>query len=365
MQRPIRTMRATGITGLGSYLPERILTNEDLIAAGLDTTSEWIYEKIGIRERRVAAPGEATSDMAIQAAWRALADARLTPADLDLIIVTSMNFDYKTPATAAIVQHALGAHCAAFDIGSACSGFVYACAVASKFVQDGLMNTVLVIGSEHNSSLVSWQDRTTCVYFGDGAGAAIIQAVPEGYGFLSFDLGADGGGADAIIVPGGGSRTPITEENVRPVQEKPGIVRAPQHFTMKGREVYEFVQQALPTTLANAVEKADLKLADIDYFILHQANRWMVGSVLENLGISQARTYFNIDRYGNMASASVPVALQEARDGGCIADGQLLVLSGFGAGLAWGTTVMRWSDARTARRKAFRPEALFAPNAEG
>jgi 3-oxoacyl-[acyl-carrier-protein] synthase-3 len=346
MELMLQTLRPVGITGLGTYLPERIVTNQELIASGLETTEEWIYQKIGIRERRIAAPGEATSDMAIQAARRALDDAGITAADVDLIIVTSMNFDYKTPATAAIVQNALGARCGAFDLGSACSGFVYACAVASKFVQDGLMNTVLVVASEHNSSLVSWQDRTTCVYFGDGAGAAVIQAVPEGYGFLSFDLGADGSGADAIKVPGGGSRLPATPETVQLEKVKQGVVRSPQHFTMNGPEVYQFVQKTLPQTLAKAVQGANLEIHDLDFLVLHQANRWMVGEALQTMGISLSKTYFNLDRYGNMASASVPVALQEARDAGCIEDGQLVALSGFGAGLAWATTIIRWDGQR-------------------
>lgn len=339
-----KTLRATGITGLGAYLPSQVVTNEDLVASGLETSHEWIWQKIGIRERRLAAPGEATSDMAIKAAQRAIADAGITPADLDLIIVTSMNFDYKTPATAAIVQNALGARCAAFDLGSACSGFVYACAVASKFVQDGMMNTVLVIGSEHNSSIMSWQDRTTCVYFGDGAGAAVIQPVKAGYGFLGFDLGADGSGADAIMIPGGGSRLPATAETVEPVQVDRGVTRSPQHFTMKGREVFDFVQRTLPLTLEQGAEAAGFSLKEIDYFVLHQANRWMVAESLKRMGIPLHKTYFNIDRYGNMASASVPVALWEAREEGCIAEGQIVALSGFGAGLAWGTAVLRWSD---------------------
>jgi 3-oxoacyl-[acyl-carrier-protein] synthase-3 len=346
MELMLQTLRPVGITGLGTYLPERIVTNQELIASGLETTEEWIYQKIGIRERRIAAPGEATSDMAIQAARRALDDAGITAADVDLIIVTSMNFDYKTPATAAIVQNALGARCGAFDLGSACSGFVYACAVASKFVQDGLMNTVLVVASEHNSSLVSWQDRTTCVYFGDGAGAAVIQPVPEGYGFLSFDLGADGSGADAIKVPGGGSRLPATPETVQLEKVKQGVVRSPQHFTMNGPEVYQFVQKTLPQTLAKAAQGANLEIHDLDFLVLHQANRWMVGEALQTMGISLSKTYFNLDRYGNMASASVPVALQEARDAGCIEDGQLVALSGFGAGLAWATTIIRWDGQR-------------------
>lgn len=333
---------ATGITGLGTYLPQRILTNEELVASGLETTTDWIYQKIGIRERRIAAPGEATSDMAIHAARRALADAGITADDVDLIIVTSMNFDYKTPATAAIVQNAIGARCGAFDLGSACSGFVYACAVASKFVQDGMMTTVLVVSSEHNSSLVSWQDRTTCVYFGDGAAAAVIQPVPEGYGFLSFDLGADGSGADAIKVPGGGSRLPATPENSASVQVKPGMVRSPQHFTMNGHAVYEFVQETLPQTLGRAAANAHLHIQDLDFLVLHQANRWMVGDTLQKMGVSLEKTLFNIDRYGNLASASVPVALQEARDAGCIGNGDLVALSGFGAGLAWASTVLRW-----------------------
>ena len=336
------TLRATGITGLGVYLPERIVTNADLVQAGLDTTDEWIYSKIGIRERRIAAPGQATSDLAIEAARRALEDARIDATQLDLIIVTSMNFDHKTPATAAIVQHALGAHCGAFDLGSACSGFVYACAVASKFVQDGLMNAVLVISAEHNSSLLSWQDRTTAVYFGDGAGAAVIQPVAEGYGFLSFDLGADGSGADAIKVPAGGSRQPTSAETIRPVTIKPGIVRSANDFTMDGHAVYDFVLKTLPVTLDKATRAAGLPLEAVDYFVLHQANRWMVGEVLNRMGISLEKTYFNVDRYGNMASASVPVALKEARDEGCFGAGNLVALSGFGAGLAWGTAIIRW-----------------------
>ncbi len=341
-----RVIRASGITGLGCYLPQRVLTNEELIAnGGLDTTPAWIYRKIGIRERRIAAPGEATSDMAIAAARAALADAGRSAADVDLVIVSSMNFDYKTPATAALVQHAIGApRAAAFDLGSACCGFIYACSVASKFVQDGEMSTVLVVASEHNSSLVSWQDRTTCIYFGDGAGAAVIERVRDGYGFLSFDLGADGSGADAILVPGGGSRLPATEETVKVVEEKEGVVRSPMHFTMKGREVYEFVQRALPCTLKRAAGKAGMQLRDVDFFVLHQANRWMVGDALARMEIPLEKTYFNVERYGNMASASIPVALLEARDSGHVGrDGQIVALSGFGAGLTWGSTVLRWN----------------------
>jgi 3-oxoacyl-[acyl-carrier-protein] synthase-3 len=339
-----RTIRAVGITGLGVYLPERVVTNEELVASGLETTSEWIYDKIGVRERRLAAPSEATSDLAIHAARQALDDAGITAADLDLIICTSMNFDYKTPATAAIVAHALGAPltCAAFDLGSACSGFVYACAVASKFVQDGAMTHALVVSAEHNSSIMSWGDRTTCVYFGDGAGAAVISPVREGDGFLSFDMGADGGGQDAIKIPGGGSRLPATPDTVVPVQVAPGVVRSPQHFTMQGREVYDFVQRTLPITLGRAAAGAGLSLAALDFVVLHQANRWMVGAALQQMGIPLSKTYFNIDRYANMASASVPVALKEARDQGCVAPGMLVALSGFGAGLAWASAVMRW-----------------------
>ena len=340
----IGTLRATGITGLGVYLPERVVTNQELIDSGVDTTDEWIYSKIGIRERHVAAPGQATSDLAIEAARRALDDAHLSAADLDLIIVTSMNFDYKTPATAAIVQNAIGARCGAFDIGSACSGFVYACAVASKFVQDGMMNAVLVISAEHNSSLISPQDRTASVYFGDGAGAAVIQPVRDGYGFLSFDLGADGSGQNAIIVPAGGSRLPTSEATVKIVEEKHGVIRNKHHFAMDGRAVYDFVQHTLPLTLERAAQSAGKTLDQIDYFVLHQANRWMVGDTLSGMGVPLDKTYFNVDRYGNMASASVPVALKEARDAGCIHEGQIVALSGFGAGLAWGTAIMKWSD---------------------
>jgi 3-oxoacyl-[acyl-carrier-protein] synthase-3 len=332
---------------LGVYLPDRIVTNAELVEAGIETTDEWIFNKIGIRERRIAAPGQATSDLAIEAAKRALADARISAADVDLIIVTSMNFDYKTPATAAIVQQALGARCGAFDIGSACSGFVYACAVASKFVQDGLMNTVLVVSAEHNSSLVSWQDRTTCVYFGDGAGAAVIQAVPEGYGFLSFDLGADGRGAEAIMVPAGGSRLPTSTETIQSAQVKQGVVRNAHHFTMDGPAVYDFVQHILPVTLCEATQSAGLTLDEVDFFVLHQANRWMLTDALKRMAIPLDKTYFNVEHYANMASASVPVALKEARDKGCFAPGQTLVLSGFGAGLAWGTAVLRWPPSRS------------------
>jgi len=337
-----RTLRATGITGLGVYLPERVVTNQELVDTGLETTDQWIYEKIGIRERRRAAPGEATSDMAIKAARHALADAGLTAADIGLIIVTSMNFDYKTPATAALVQHALGARCGAFDLGSACSGFVYACAVASKFVQDGMIEHALVIASEHNSSIMSWEDRTTCVYFGDGAGAAVISPVSAGRGFLSFDMGADGGGAEAIIIPGGGSRLPATAETVKVVKVAEGVRRSPQHFVMKGREVYDFVQRTLPITLCNAVEAAGVGIEDVDFFVLHQANRWMLSDALRRMAIPLEKTYFNVEKYGNMASASVPVALYEAREAGLVREGDLVALSGFGAGLAWATGLLRW-----------------------
>jgi len=337
---------STGILGLGAYLPQRVVTNEEVIAnGGLDTTPDWIYQKIGIRERRIAAPGEAASDLAIPAARAALEDARVSAREIDLIIATSMNFDHKTPATAALLQHALGApqSCASFDLGSACSGFVSACAVASKFLRDGQMRKALVVATEHNSSLVSWQDRTTCVYFGDGAGAAVIGPVEKGAGFLSFDFGTDGSGANAIIVPGGGSRMPANHDNVRVVQEKEGIVRSPMHFTMQGREVYDFVQRTLPCTLTRVIRKAGMQVPEIDFFVLHQANRWMVGEALRKLDVPESRTYFNIERYGNMASASIPVALCEARNRGLAGKpGQTIALSGFGAGLAWASAVLRW-----------------------
>jgi 3-oxoacyl-[acyl-carrier-protein] synthase-3 len=327
-------LRGSTITGIGRYVPKRIMTNQE-IEKLVDTSDEWIVTRTGIRERRIAAPEEASSDLAFEASKEALADAGVTPAQLDLIIVGTATPDMLFPATACILQDRLGARQAgAFDLSAACSSWVYAVAVAHGYIASGLANTVLVAGAETLSKFTNWKDRNTCVLFGDSAGAVVMQACNPGTGFLSFYLGADGRGGPLISVPAGGSRIPASFESVE----------RNQHFLqMNGREVYKFAVRCIPKAIEEAVHRAHVAIEDVDWFIPHQANVRIIDAAAERLGQPREKFFINVERYGNTSAASVPVALYEAVHAGRVQQGHLAVLVAFGGGLTWGSCALRWT----------------------
>lgn len=324
---------AVGILGSGKYVPERKLTNRDLEQM-VDTSDEWIVTRTGIRERRIADPAQATSDLAYEASVRALAAAGMTAEELDLIIVTTITPDMFFPSTACLVQDRLGAkQAAAFDLSAACSGFIYGLATAASFVKTGMYRRILVVGAETLSRITDYTDRNTCVLFGDGAGAVIVGEVPEGRGFKSFVLGADGSGGELLRIRGGGSRAPASEQSV---------AEKLHYLEMNGREVFKFAVRVMGSAAEEALAKANMGKEDIDLFIPHQANIRIVQSALERLGLSEDKAMVNLDRYGNVSAASIPLALAEAVEEGRIKEGDRLVLVGFGGGLTWGASVLVW-----------------------
>lgn len=327
-------MRPVGILGTGSYMPEKVLTNFDLEKM-VDTSDEWIVTRTGIRERRIAASDQASSDLAVNAAREALKNAGLTPDDIDLIIVATVTPDMSFPATACLVQDRLGASKAAtFDLAAACTGFLYGISCAAQFIATGVYKHALVIGVECLSRILDWTDRNTCVLFGDGAGAAVLGPVEEGYGFLSFELGGDGSGGDLLKLPAGGSRMPASEMTVK---ERLHTV------SMAGREVFKFAVRVIGNATDEALKKAGLSKENIDFLIPHQANIRIIESAIKRFGLTEDKVIINLDRYGNMSSASIPVALDEAVKSGRIQKGDTLVLCGFGGGLTWGATVLKWA----------------------
>ena len=327
-------MRSVGIVGTGSYLPENILTNADL-EKFVDTNDEWIISRTGIRERHIAPKDMPVSELCYQAGLRALEDAKITPEEVDLIIVATMTPDYAFPATACLVADRLGAiNAAAFDLEAACTGFVFAVATASQFVATGMYKTVLVIGGETMSKILNWDDRSTCILFGDGAGAAVLQPVKEGFGFLSFDLGTDGSGGKLLSQPAGGSKCPASLETVG---------KNLHTLQMEGREVYKFAVKIMGDVSVKVLEKAGLTKDTVDLFIPHQANTRIVDAAVKRLGISPDKVVVNLDKYGNMSAASIPVTLDEAIKEGRINEGDIIVMVGFGAGLTWGACVLRWT----------------------
>lgn len=327
-------LQGTTILGTGSALPEHVLTNEDLTRI-VDTSDEWILTRTGIRERRIAGEEQATSDLAIEAARKALHNAGISAEQLDMIIVATITPDYVFPATACLVQRALKAtKAAAFDMEAACTGFIYAMAVGSQFIATGIYKHVLVIGAETLSRIVDYTDRGTCVLFGDGAGAVVLGPCDAGEGIISFSLGADGEGQDLLIAPAGGSRFPATAETVE----------GRQHFIkMKGNEVFKFAVRILGQVADDALEKAGIRQEDVDLLIPHQANRRILEAAIKRLNITKDKVEANLDKYGNMSTASIPVALDEAWRGGRIKPGGHVLLVGFGAGLTYGAAVVRWT----------------------
>ena len=325
--------RYAQIVGWGKYVPSHVLTNDDL-AKMVDTSDDWIRARTGIVERRIADPRETTSTMSIRAAQAALQVADVAPERLDLIIVATATPDYLFPATACLVQDALGARRAgAFDLLAGCSGFVYGLGVGSQLIISGAYENVLVIGAETLSRFMDWTDRNTCVLFGDGAGALLLQASDASGGVLSFTLGADGSGGDLLILPGGGSRHPASAETV---------AQGLHYARMNGREVFRFATRIMGHAAKEAIRAAGLKIDDIDLFIPHQANMRIIQSAAKHLGLPMDKVFVNLDRYGNTSCASIPIAFCEAIEQERIKPGDHLVLVSFGAGLTWAAAVVQW-----------------------
>ena len=297
------------------------------------TSDDWIRERTGIRERHIAASGEACSDLAVQAGRRALAAAGLAAADLDLILVATCTGDYPLPATACLVQHQLGAtKAAACDLSAACCGFVYALSVADAYVRTG-MRHVLVIGSEVMSAITDWSDRNTCILFGDGAGAAVVSASDGERGILSTHLRSDGSLCELITVPAGGSRTPLSEQ----------VVAERTHFIkMKGNETFKVAVRTLEEIARETLSANHLQVEDLDLYVPHQANMRILKAVMERLGLPLEKVMLNLEHYGNTSAASIPIALDEAVRAGRIRDGSLVMLGAFGAGLTWASALIRW-----------------------
>ncbi len=325
--------RTCSITSVGSYLPARIMTNADLEKT-VETTDEWIVTRTGIRERRIAAADEFTSDMAAKAAQLAMDRAGITPEQIDLIIVATITPDMHFPATACLVQQKIGAHrAAAFDIEAACSGFIFGLEIGQQFIMSRTYDTVLVIGAEKLSSILNWKDRNTCVLFGDGAGAAILQIRPNAHGLLTACMGADGTKAELLSIPGGGSRCPTTVES---------LAGGLHYLRMDGKETFKSAVNAMCTAAQEALRRCEIDISQIKCLIPHQANRRIIDAVGERLGVRPEQVFVNLHKYGNTSAASVAIALDEAVQSGVIQRGDLVLLVVFGAGLTWGAAVIEW-----------------------
>ncbi len=326
-------LRSVGILGTGRCLPEKVVTNYDLEKI-VDTSHDWVVSRTGIHSRRIADDNTATSDLSTEAAKIALERANITAEDLDLIIVATITPDMPFPSTACIVQSNLGAkNAAAFDLSAACSGFLYGISIADQFIKTGVYKNVLVIGAETLSKILNWNDRNTCVLFGDGAGAVVLGPTEEGSGILSTHLGADGNGAKFLNVPAGGSRMP---SSVQTIEDNLHYIK------MDGSEVFKFAVRVMGNAAKKALELCDLGVEDIDYFVPHQANTRIISSAAKRLKLPLEKVYVNLDAYGNMSAASIPVALDEALEKGKIKKGDNVVLVGFGGGLTWGSCVIKW-----------------------
>jgi 3-oxoacyl-[acyl-carrier-protein] synthase III len=316
------------ITGLGAQVPERVIKNDEL-AQMVDTSDEWIVERNGIRERRIAADSEALSDISLPAARQALEQAGVDAKDLDLLIVATVTPDMMFPSTAAILADRLGAaDAAAYDLSAGCTGFMYALAQAYGMVAGGLSRRALVVGGDLLSRILDWTDRSTVVLFGDGAGAVVIEPAQEA-GFLAFELGADGAGGEHLWLPGSGSRR----------------FEDPEHFVkMNGREVFKFATRVLVQSGEAVLERYGARVEDVDVYVPHQANVRIIDHATKKLGIPSERVVVNVDRYGNTSSGSIPLALADAQEDGRLRPGSLVLMTGMGAGLTWGSALMRWTQ---------------------
>ena len=324
---------AISITGLGCRVPERVITNDEL-ATMMDTNDEWIRERTGIRERRIAAPGEALSDLCLPACRDALEQAGLDASEIDLIIVATVTPDMAFPSTGAILADRLGApNAAAYDLSAGCTGFMYAVAQGYGMLAGGLAQKALIVGGDVLSRILDWSDRSTAVLFGDGAGAVVLEKVSGG-GFLGFELGADGSGGPQLYVPAGGSRSPATEETVA----------EGMHFVkMNGREVFKFATRVLVSSAEAVLAECGRSIEDVDVYVPHQANVRIIEHARQKLGIPEEKTVIDVDRYGNTSSGSIPLALADATADGRLRPGQLVLMTGMGAGLTWGSGLIEWT----------------------
>ncbi|MDP3024126.1 MAG: beta-ketoacyl-ACP synthase III [candidate division Zixibacteria bacterium] len=322
------------ITGTGSFTPEKVLTNADLEKM-VETTDEWITTRSGIKERRIADKETAASDLSFEATKKAMAEAKIKPEELDLILIGTVTPDYLLPSTACILQDRLGAkNAAVMDIVAACSGFLYGLSVAQAFIYSGKYKTILVIGVEVLSKITNWNDRNTCVLFGDGAGAAIVQRTQENNkGILATYLCGDGSLANLLHIPVGGTRTPLTKEN---------IDKGDQYIKMEGSEVFKSAVRSMEDAATRALKEANISAEQIDLLIPHQANIRIIEATAKRLKMPMEKVFVNIDKYGNTSSASIPIALDEARKSGRIKPGDITLLVAFGAGFTWGSAVIRW-----------------------
>ena len=331
---PPAPLFGASIRGTGCALPERRLTNADLEKL-VDTSDEWIVQRTGMRERRIASPGETTATLATLAAQKALAEAELSPQDIEMIIIGTRTPDMLTPATACWVQRHLGIvkHIPAFDINAACSGFVYSLATATQFIRTGAFKNILVIGAETLSRVVDYTDRNTCVLFGDGAGAAVLSRSEDpSVGVQAFHLGANGGGAHFITIPAGGSAMPAT----------PATITDKLHYLkMNGREVYKFAVHQMTESIASAMSACGLTAETVKLVVPHQVNQRVIDSATEKMGFPKEKVFINIDRYGNTSAASVPIALDEARKAGRCGKGDWIIMVAFGAGLTWAAATVK------------------------
>jgi 3-oxoacyl-[acyl-carrier-protein] synthase-3 len=321
----MNTLRHSTITGWGFYAPERVVTNDEL-AETVDTSDEWIRTRSGIRERHFVGPEEFTSTMSVAASEQAMERAGITAADLDLILVATSSPDYMTPPVSSQIQDMLGARCGAMTLVVGCTGFVYGVVTAHQFIASGAASTVLVIGAETISRNLNWEDRTTCVLFGDGAGAVVMQATEQDAGVRAHVLGSDGSGAQHLIQVAGGTRNPPTPEN---------IAAGDNYLQMNGREVFKFATSKMVESLEQVMAQAGVGPDDIDLFIPHQANARIIEYAVHKSGIPPEKVVVNVDRYGNTSAATIPIALAEAFDAGRAQPGDTLALVGFGAGLTW------------------------------
>lgn len=325
--------RYAAIAGWGKYLPSHVLTNHDLEKM-VDTSDEWIMTRTGIAERRIAAPDETTSSQSIKAARQALDRAQISAYELDLIVVATNSPDHLFPATACLVQEGLGAiNAGAFDLQAGCPGFVYALATASQFIETGAYNNILVVGAETLSRLINWNDRNTCVLFGDGAGAVVMRHSRVSSGLLSFVLKSYGAGGHLLSLPAGGSRYPASLETVSNAQH---------YVHMSGNEIFKFAVRSMGDASVEAIEKANLTLQDIDLFVPHQANIRIIQAAAKRLELPTEKVWINIDNYGNTSAATIPISLCEAAEAGRLNSGDHVVMASFGAGLTWGAIVLQW-----------------------
>ncbi len=321
-----------GILGTGSYVPEKVLTNDDL-SKMVDTNDEWIRTRTGIRERRIADSSQATSDLAALAGERAIEDSGIDKSEIELVIVATMTPDHVAASSAAVVQHKLGLKAAAFDLSAACTGFVYAYSVAYSFIRARIYKKVLVIGSEIMSSVIDWEDRGTCILFGDGAGAVVLGEVEAG-GHMSIHLTADGSGASELSVPSSGSKMPVTPETIE---------KRDNYLKMNGREIFKFAVRVFPETVEDVLNQSGITADDVDLFIPHQANIRIIESISKRFKQPMDKFYVNLDKYGNTSAATIPIALDEAVKEGRIKKGDKIVATGFGGGLTYGSILFEWS----------------------